>query len=350
MKQKQNFKLALDIIMLLLSVTFFNKSLISLSYHEIAGLILIGIFVLHIVINLKAISVMCRKFVKVPAETKAGVVVDFLLILCFAWIGISGIMISKTILTGISSNHMVFKLGHMFAGGLSVVLLGVHIGLHICHRRFPAAAAVLLSAVILCGGVYGTVNSSQLRWLSIPFSAALSSGEEGGKRPAEDREIEKNAGSAEASAAEEGAGQDEGSAKRPEIESNSAEVSAAEEGAGQDEGSAKRPEIESNSAEASAAEEGAGQDEGSAKRPEIESNSAEASAAEERTEEAPPEGRPSRDAAPPEEGASRPKGGTVPLSQRLESVWMFLSMILSCAVVTYWIVRAKKAIQAKKKA
>lgn len=298
MKQKQNFKLALDIIMLLLSVTFFNKSLISLSYHEIAGLILIGIFVLHIVINLKAISVMCRKFVKVPAETKAGVVVDFLLILCFAWIGISGIMISKTILTGISSNHMVFKLGHMFAGGLSVVLLGVHIGLHICHRRFPAAAAVLLSAVILCGGVYGTVNSSQLRWLSIPFSAALSSGEEGGKRPAEDREIEKNAGSAEASAAEEGAGQDEGSAKRPDTESNSAEASAAEE----------------------------------------------------RTEEAPPEGRPSRDAAPPEEGASRPKGGTVPLSQRLESVWMFLSMILSCAVVTYWIVRAKKAIQAKKKA
>ena len=298
MKQKQKFKLALDIIMLLLSVTFFNKSLISLSYHEIAGLILIGIFVLHIVINTKMISAMCKKFVKVPAEIKVGVVVDLLLILCFAWIGISGIMISKTILTGISSNHMVFKLGHMFAGGLSVVLLGVHIGLHICHRRFPAAAAVLLSAVILCGGVYGTVNSSQLRWLSIPFSAALSSGEEGGKRPAEDREIEKNAGSAEASAAEEGAGRDEGSAKRPDIESNSAEASAAEE----------------------------------------------------RTEEAPPEGRPSRDAAPPEEGASRPKGGTVPLSQRLESVWMFLSMILSCAVVTYWIVRAKKAIQAKKAA
>ena len=309
MKQKQKLKLALDVIMLLLSVTFYSKNLISLSYHEIAGLILIGIFVLHIVINLKSISVMCRKFGKVPAETKAGVVVDFLLILCFAWIGISGIMISKTILTGISSNHMVFKLGHMFAGGLSVVLLGVHIGLHLGFRRFPAAVSVLLTAVVLCGGIYGAVNSSQLRWLSIPFSASQTAQGPEGQRP--------DGGAAAETDREESA--HEKPAQQTEAGDDSAQ---AEDSAGQakertDGTAAKDGETEARSGGTPGRESGA-------------------------------EGRLGRDGESGAEG--REKGGAVPLSQKAENVWMFFSMILSCAAVTYWIVRAKKAIQAKKKA
>lgn len=169
-------KIILDISMLLIVLTLFNKQLISMMYHEIAGLILAALVLLHIAVNMKTALVMCKKFMKVSAAVKAGLVVDAFLLACFACLGASGVMISRTILTGISSSSMIFKSLHMFTAGLSVILLGVHIGLHMRHIRIPAATAVLISAAILCAGAYGVANSSEIRWLSMPFSAAAQSG------------------------------------------------------------------------------------------------------------------------------------------------------------------------------
>lgn len=166
---KRKFKIALDIIMLLMMLTLFSKRLISMQYHEIAGLVLIAIVIVHIAVNIGIARAMCRSFIKIPAALKVGLITDILLLLCFALLGVSGVLISHTILTGISSDNIFFKLSHMFAGGLSVILLGVHIGLHICRRPLPAAAAVALSVIALVGGIYGTANSNEVRWLSMPF-------------------------------------------------------------------------------------------------------------------------------------------------------------------------------------
>ena len=174
-KMKNKIRITLDIIMLALTVTLFSKNLISLAYHEIAGLILIGIIIVHIAINLKIIKAMCCSFSRVPLEIKIGIIIDMALILCFAWIGISSIFISHTILTSISSGNIIFKLGHMFAGGLSVILLGVHIGLHICRKPMRSLTSVIISAIVLLGGIYGIIESNELRWLSIPATAALQS-------------------------------------------------------------------------------------------------------------------------------------------------------------------------------
>lgn len=173
---KQRFKIALDVIMLLMMLTFFNKQLISMQYHEIAGLVCIALVIVHIVINLKTVTAMCKKFMKVPLAIKTGLIVDILLLLCFICIGVSGVLISRTILTGISSTNMIFKMLHMFAGGLSVILLGVHIGLHICRRPLPVPAAAIASAIILCLGIYGITSSSELRWLFMPFMTASQPG------------------------------------------------------------------------------------------------------------------------------------------------------------------------------
>lgn len=168
---KRRLKIALDILMLLTTVTLFSKNLISMKYHEVAGLILIAAVIVHIALNIKTITAMCRNFIKVPAAVKAGLIVDIFLILCFALLGISGILISHTILTGISSDNVFFKLSHMFAGGLSVILLGVHIGLHICRKPMPVLVSVIISAIVFCGGIYGAAKSNEIRWLSMPFTA-----------------------------------------------------------------------------------------------------------------------------------------------------------------------------------
>lgn len=171
----KKLKLILDIILLLMMITFFNKNLISMQYHEIAGLIMIGLVIVHIAINTKMITAMCKNFIRIPLAIKAGVITDILLLLCFLWIGLSGVFISHTILTFISSTNVIFKLGHMFAGGLSVILLGIHIGLHICRKPMPVILAIIVSAVVFCGGIFGAVNSSEIRWLSMPFTAMTQS-------------------------------------------------------------------------------------------------------------------------------------------------------------------------------
>lgn len=167
---KRRFKIVLDILMLIMTITLFNKQLISMRYHEIAGILLIVLVTVHIVVNMKIAVAMCKKFMKVPLNIKVGLIVDILLLLCFVCLGVSGILISKTILTEISSTNMFFKLLHMFAGGLSVILLGIHIGLHVCRKFLPIPFAVITSVIILCVGGYGLVNSSEIRWLSMPFS------------------------------------------------------------------------------------------------------------------------------------------------------------------------------------
>lgn len=177
---QRRLKIILDIILFLMSLTIFSKQLISMRYHEIAGLLMIVLIILHIALNIKTVKGMCKKFIKVPVTVKAGLITDILLLVCFALIGISGILISHTILTEISSDNMFFKLSHMFAGGLSVILLGIHIGLHICRKSLPIIAAIAVSVTVFCCGIYGAANSSMGRWLSIPFTVSEQTGKANG--------------------------------------------------------------------------------------------------------------------------------------------------------------------------
>lgn len=191
---KQRKRVILDLVLLVVLLTLYSKRLISIQYHEVAGLLFILLVLVHIGINGKTIAAMCRKFGKMPFPVKAGVLTDVLLILCFVWLGVSGVLISHTILTGISSSNVFFKMSHMFAGGLSVVLIGIHIGLHIYRKQWPVAAAAVLSAVILFAGVYGAVNSSELRWLSMPFQTVSQSQEKVGEQKPDEHVGEAMAG------------------------------------------------------------------------------------------------------------------------------------------------------------
>ena len=148
MKVKRSFKIILDVIMLLASITLFSKHFISMNYHEIAGLVLIGLVIVHIAINIKTIVALTKKFMKVPLSIKVGLVIDILLIISYGFIGISGLLISKTLLTNISSTNMIFKMLHMFVSALSIILLGIHMGLHFCRKEMPFKITIIVSVVV----------------------------------------------------------------------------------------------------------------------------------------------------------------------------------------------------------
>ena len=176
---KRKVRIGLDVLLTLGLITIFTKDFFGLYYHELAGLLILLPVLGHIVLNLDAVRGMKKSFYKVPLNIRLCFITDLLLMGVFLWLGISGVLISKKILTGISSDSLIFKKGHMFIGGLTVLLLGVHLGLHICRKELPVKLAAAMTIVILGCGLYGAVSSSMGRWISMPFTASTGAVQQG---------------------------------------------------------------------------------------------------------------------------------------------------------------------------
>ena len=184
--KKNIVKIVLDVIMLLLLFLMYQKQVISLNFHEIGGLAVCGLFLIHKALNWKWISGITGKLFSknLAGRARLGYAVDCLMLLSFLFIPISGVFISKTILTSISSPARIWKTGHYFASALAVILCGIHLGLHWNYIktifakviRLPGTAArplfIVLLVVVLAYGCYSAATSSFLGWLAAPFQVS----------------------------------------------------------------------------------------------------------------------------------------------------------------------------------
>jgi len=116
-------------------VLLFNKKMVlgGLVFHEIAGIgIGLGIFV-HILINIQWIKkVTIRLFDrKLPGKTRLGYLLNLLLLISMIFMLVSGILISKILFPNLRlGNESWFKLSHISISYLTLILIGIHIGLH----------------------------------------------------------------------------------------------------------------------------------------------------------------------------------------------------------------------------
>ena len=181
-KQTRVLKIALDAVMLVLLVLMYKKQVISLSFHEIGGLALIGLFVIHNLLNARWIGATTRKIFSkaTPGMVRARYIVDVLLLVSFLTVGITGVLINKTLFAiHVAGNA---KTLHYFAAGLSILLMGVHLGLHADYlfgKLFKAGAnkiakiatAVLLAAMVAFGG-YSLFTTQFVSFLAAPLQTA----------------------------------------------------------------------------------------------------------------------------------------------------------------------------------
>lgn len=179
--KKRILKLILDAVMLILLVLMYRKQSISLAFHEIGGLALIGLFFIHHLVNGKWIAAVTRRLFskRLSGYARACCIVNILLLLAFLTVGVTGALISKVVFTlHVAGN---FKTLHYFSAALAVVLMGVHLGLHAdyifgkllkkgANKIAKIAFAVVLSAVLAFGG-YSLVTSSFVSFLAAPLQA-----------------------------------------------------------------------------------------------------------------------------------------------------------------------------------
>jgi len=186
--QTRALKLALDAVMLILLVLMYKKQVISMEFHEIGGLALIGLFIVHHLVNARWIGATTRKlFAKgTPGMVRARYIVDALLLVAFLTVGITGVLINKTLFAlRVGGNA---KTLHYFASAVAILLMGAHLGLHAdyifgklfrkgANKIAKIATAVLLALLVAFGG-YSLVTTQFVSFLAAPLQAGqLSRGE-----------------------------------------------------------------------------------------------------------------------------------------------------------------------------
>ncbi|XJZ26541.1 DUF4405 domain-containing protein [Bacillota bacterium Lsc_1132] len=134
MRKINYFKFALDLLMGVTFVLLFNKRVIAgLTFHEIAGVVIGVAFITHILLNASWVKNVTLKIFnrKLPAKTRFSYLLNLLLLMMMTFIIISGIFISRVLFPNITiGNERWFQMTHISVSFLTLILVGVHVGLH----------------------------------------------------------------------------------------------------------------------------------------------------------------------------------------------------------------------------
>lgn len=178
---KKNWsKLILDLIMLMMFLLLFNKRVLGMGFHEIAGLCVGAVVIVHLLLNGKWITQITGKLLdsKLPPRTRILYLLNILLLIAVGMIIFSGAMISKVVFS--FNLPGPWKIIHYFCSAMAIILMGIHLGLHakylqgmgkklIRKREIPRLLSFLLCVGICAFGVYQLSTGSLSRWLIMPF-------------------------------------------------------------------------------------------------------------------------------------------------------------------------------------
>ncbi len=189
--KKNPVKLILDIVMSVAFVLLFKKNVISMAFHEIAGICICVLFIAHHLLNKNWIVAVTKNIFKKDCKTKIRIqyIVDVLLLIDVIVMLFTGIGINKTVSKTLSFLPKSAQIYHFFTAGLALILIGVHIGLHWKWIKGTVLGKLkdkitmpvkIISGVILAAfmgyGVYGVFTSNLRRWLSRPFIKNVAQG------------------------------------------------------------------------------------------------------------------------------------------------------------------------------
>lgn len=187
--KKNIIKMILDIVMIVVLAMLYNSHVASMSFHEIAGLGIFGLFIIHCLLNVKWITSVSKRFFSTSLSPKVrlGYIVNLLLAITFIFAIISGIQTSQVLFPA-DSHGSIWRGIHHFCGAVSIILVGIHLGLHwtfisnMVKKIIPLkdvarkSISITLLIAVLAFGFYSIATSSFRSWLVEPFTTQTKAG------------------------------------------------------------------------------------------------------------------------------------------------------------------------------
>lgn len=129
----KKIKIVLDIIMFISMILLMKTNITGLQLHEILGICLFIIFIIHKIINFKWVKSVGKNIFNKNMKSKSKIMffLDLILFLFITLNVTTGILVSKFILVSLTVNHIeIVTILHKFFAWWSLILISIHIGLH----------------------------------------------------------------------------------------------------------------------------------------------------------------------------------------------------------------------------
>lgn len=129
----KKIKIVLDIIMFISMILLMKTNITGLQLHEILGICLFIIFIIHKIINFKWVKSVGKNILNKNMKSKSKIMffLDLILFVFITLNVITGILVSKFILVSITVNNIeTITILHKFFAWWSLILISIHIGLH----------------------------------------------------------------------------------------------------------------------------------------------------------------------------------------------------------------------------
>ena len=129
MKKKSILKVIIDILMLILMLLEYSKIYTGQLMHEIIGIVLFGLFIIHNILNIKFYKNLFKgKYNSIRIITT---IVNIAFLICMILTIALGIPISSELFKGLGLNgSMTTRKLHTIFGYWGLVILSIHLGMH----------------------------------------------------------------------------------------------------------------------------------------------------------------------------------------------------------------------------
>ncbi len=124
-------KILIDILLLINTIFLFDIELIGNLNHEIFGITISILILIHMILNIKWIKQVIKNFKKVNLKTKIMYIIDIFTMSIYFCAIICGIMISDKIFNFHMGSNLYMILSHLIFGRLAIIIMFIHLGLHL---------------------------------------------------------------------------------------------------------------------------------------------------------------------------------------------------------------------------
>ena len=197
MKKINLLKIILDIIMVVAFVLLFNYKTPGMLFHEVVGLAIGVVILIHCGLNWKWIKGVSLKIFKhkLPLKTRIGYILNILLLLSVIFIIVSGLLISKKLFPGLALSGGKGLQGlHISVSYFCLLLIGIHIGLHwnfvmnsfkklfkiTEQKKIYSYISRVLAVLLLTFGIYSAYNVNFVSKITTISAFSTNSGGGGG--------------------------------------------------------------------------------------------------------------------------------------------------------------------------
>ena len=125
------FKIIIDLLLIIDTFILVNMDITGHLIHEILGITMAILLLIHIVTNWNWIKSVTKNIKKVNKKAKIMYVVNILTMIVYLSTILFGIIISHELFKFETSSNYIFVITHIIFGRLSIIIMLIHIGIHL---------------------------------------------------------------------------------------------------------------------------------------------------------------------------------------------------------------------------